>query len=204
MKNIKNNFRKDLLEDHTYYIKSPQEMSELWKDYPEAISNTQKIADSCDMKLDFNVTRIPHFQTPNSETAQEYLTELCSEGFQQKFPANSVEIKERLDYELGVINSLDFADYFLVVWDIFKFVKKEKILTSLRGSASASLVLYCLDITNIDPIKSGLVFERFLNIERKEMPDIDIDFQDDKRKDVINYCIKKCLLPLLQFLFVFC
>ncbi len=191
LKNIKNNFRKDLLEDHTYYIKSPEEMSTLWKDHPEAISNTQKIADSCELKLDFNITRIPHFETPNSKTAEEYLTEICLKGFREKFPNKPDEFKERLEYELNVINTLNFADYFLVVWDIFKFVKKEKILTSLRGSASASLVLYCLDITNIDPIKSGLVFERFLNIERKEMPDIDIDFQDDKRKEVINYCIKK-------------
>ena len=182
LKNIKNNFRKDLLEDHTYYIKSPEEMSTLWKDHPEAISNTQKIADSCELKLDFNITRIPHFETPNSKTAEEYLTEICLKGFREKFPNKPDEFKERLEYELNVINTLNFADYFLVVWDIFKFVKKEKILTSLRGSASASLVLYCLDITNIDPIKSGLVFERFLNIERKEMPDIDMDFQDDRRQ----------------------
>ena len=191
LKNIKNNFRKDLLEDHTYYIKSPEEMSNLWKNHPEAISNTQKIADSCDLKLDFNVTRIPSFQTPESKTAEEYLNELCFKGFEKKFPNQPNEIKERLEYELNVINTLDFPDYFLVVWDIFKFVKRKKILTSLRGSASASMVLYCLEITNIDPIKAGLVFERFLNIERKEMPDIDIDFQDDKRKEVIDYCIKK-------------
>ena len=153
LKNIKNNFRKDLLEDHTYYIKSPEEMSNLWKNHPEAISNTQKIADSCDLKLDFNVTRIPSFQTPESKTAEEYLNELCFKGFEKKFPNQPNEIKERLEYELNVINTLDFPDYFLVVWDIFKFVKRKKILTSLRGSASASMVLYCLEITNIDPIK---------------------------------------------------
>ena len=194
LKNVRSgssNPRSDILEDNSYYIASPEEMREKFKDIPEACDNTLEIADKCNIEIDFSGTMIPEFKTPENKDSFSYLKELCEEGLIRKFPEPSEEITDRLNYELSVIKETDFADYFLVVWDIFKFVNSKKILTTLRGSATASLVLYCLDITKIDPVKNTLVFERFLNIERKEMPDIDIDFQDDRRKEVLEYCTEK-------------
>ena len=194
LKNVRSgssNPRSDILEDNSYYIASPEEMREKFKDIPEACDNTLEIADKCNIEIDFSGTMIPEFKTPENKDSFSYLKELCEEGLIRKFPEPSEEITDRLNYELSVIKETDFADYFLVVWDIFKFVNNKKILTTLRGSATASLVLYCLDITKIDPVKNTLVFERFLNIERKEMPDIDIDFQDDRRKEVLEYCTEK-------------
>ena len=194
LKNVRSgssNPRSDILEDNSYYIASPEEMREKFKDVPEACDNTLEIADKCNIEIDFSGTMIPEFKTPENKDSFSYLKELCEEGLIRKFPEPSEEITDRLNYELSVIKETDFADYFLVVWDIFKFVNSKKILTTLRGSATASLVLYCLDITKIDPVKNTLVFERFLNIERKEMPDIDIDFQDDRRKEVLEYCTEK-------------
>ena len=194
LKNVRSgssNPRSDILEDNSYYIAGPDEMREKFKDIPEACDNTLEIADKCNVQIDFSKTMIPEFKTPENKDSFSYLKELCEEGLSKKFPEPSEEITDRLNYELSVIQETDFADYFLVVWDIFKFVNSKKILTTLRGSATASLVLYCLDITKIDPVKNTLVFERFLNIERKEMPDIDIDFQDDRRKEVLEYCTEK-------------
>ncbi|MEC8713407.1 MAG: DNA polymerase III subunit alpha, partial [Chloroflexota bacterium] len=194
LKNVRSgssNPRSDILEDNSYYIASPEEMREKFKDIPEACDNTLEIADKCNIEIDFSGTMIPEFKTPENKDSFSYLKELCEEGLIRKFPEANEEITDRLNYELSVIKETDFADYFLVVWDIFKFVNSKKILTTLRGSATASLVLYCLDITKIDPVKNTLVFERFLNIERKEMPDIDIDFQDDRRKEVLEYCTEK-------------
>ena len=194
LKNVRSgssNPRSDILEDNSYYIASPEEMREKFKDVPESCDNTLEIAEKCEVTIDFSKTMIPEFRTPNNKDSFEYLKELCDKGLEKKFPDPNKEITERLEYELSVIRETDFADYFLVVWDIFKFVNSKNILTTLRGSATASLVLYCLDITKIDPVKNTLVFERFLNIERKEMPDIDIDFQDDRRKEVLEYCTEK-------------
>ena len=194
LKNVRSgssNPRSDILEDNSYYIASPEEMREKFKDVPESCDNTLEIAEKCEVTIDFSKTMIPEFRTPNNKDSFEYLKELCEKGLEKKFPDPNKEITERLEYELSVIRETDFADYFLVVWDIFKFVNSKNILTTLRGSATASLVLYCLDITKIDPVKNTLVFERFLNIERKEMPDIDIDFQDDRRKEVLEYCTEK-------------
>ena len=194
LKNVRSgssNPRSDILEDNSYYIAGPEEMREKFKDIPEACDNTLEIAEKCNVEIDFSKTMIPEFKTPENKDSFSYLKELCEEGLSKKFPEPSEEITDRLNYELSVIQETDFADYFLVVWDIFKFVNSKKILTTLRGSATASLVLYCLDITKIDPVKNTLVFERFLNIERKEMPDIDIDFQDDRRKEVLEYCTEK-------------
>ena len=194
LKNVRSgssNPRSDILEDNSYYIASPEEMREKFKDVPESCDNTLEIAEKCEVTIDFSKTMIPEFGTPNNKDSFEYLKELCEKGLEKKFPDPDKEITERLEYELSVIKETDFADYFLVVWDIFKFVNSKNILTTLRGSATASLVLYCLDITKIDPVKNTLVFERFLNIERKEMPDIDIDFQDDRRKEVLEYCTEK-------------
>ena len=194
LKNVRSsssNGRKDILEDNSYYIKSSEEMREVFSDVPEACDNTLEIANKCDLKIDFSKTMVPEFKLPNGKNSFTFLKELCYLGLEEKFPDKPEKIISRLEYELSVIEETDFADYFLVVWDIFKFVNSKKILTTLRGSATASLVLFCLGITKIDPVKNTLVFERFLNIERKEMPDIDIDFQDDRRKEVLEYCTEK-------------
>ncbi len=194
LKNVRSsssNGRKDILEDNSYYIKSAEEMREVFNDVPEACDNTLEIANKCDLKIDFSKTMVPEFKLPNGKNSFTFLKELCYSGLEDKFPDKPEKITSRLEYELSVIEQTDFADYFLVVWDIFKFVNSKKILTTLRGSATASLVLFCLGITKIDPVKNTLVFERFLNIERKEMPDIDIDFQDDRRKEVLEYCTEK-------------
>ena len=188
--NINDNGRMRM-EDDSYYIKSSKEMEVLFADVPQAVDNTRIIAESCDLKLDFDVLRLPRYETPDGVGADEYLAGLCREGFQRRIPNPTSRDRERLDYELEVIRQTRFADYFLVVWDIARFVRQNDILLALRGSAAASLVLYCLDVTDVNPMTYGLVFERFLNVERKEMPDIDMDFQDDRREEVINYVVRK-------------
>ena len=177
--------------DGSYYIKSPAEMIELFSDLPQAISNTMEIAQSCKIDMDFERKRMPDFPTPNGQTADQYLRELCEPRFEQLCPADDARYRERLEYELEVIRDTEFADYFLIVWDIIRFTRKQGIKHNVRGSAAASLVLYCLDITFADPIIHSLVFERFLNIERKEMPDIDMDFQDNRRDEPMNYVVER-------------
>ena len=189
------------MEDDSYYIKSPQEMTQLFADFPadiarQALGNTGLIADMCDVSLDFGQTHLPRYHTPpgadgNPMEADEYLAQICEAGFRARYPHASPEAVERLRYELEVIRYTRFANYFLVVWDIIDFVRKNHILFGVRGSAAASVVLYCLGITDVDPLEYRLVFERFLNIERKEMPDIDMDFQDDRRDEVLRYVIGK-------------
>ena len=179
------------MEDDSYYIKSPEEMSLLFPDFPQAFSNTQRIADMCDVELEFGRTHLPKFPTPDGVPAHEYLTALCWEGFQRRYPQPTQEAKDRLTYELEVILYTNFADYFLVVWDIIGFVRNNGIKYGVRGSAAASVALYCLGITNVDPLEYRLVFERFLNFERKEMPDIDLDFQDDRRDEVLLYVVER-------------
>jgi DNA polymerase-3 subunit alpha len=175
----------------SYYLKSPQEMSEIFPEFPEAILNTQRIADSCDVRMNFDRIRLPEVQTPAGTTPQTYLEQLCREGLARRRSGAPKRYDERLDYELQVIEHTQFANYFLVVWDILAYSRKEGILFGVRGSAAASLVLYCLGITDVDPLEYDLVFERFLNLERKEMPDIDMDFQDDRRDQVIRYVVEK-------------
>ena len=179
------------MEDDSYYVKSPQEMAELFPDFPEALSNTNLIADMCNVELNFDQTHLPKFPVPGDAGADEYLAQLCWEGFRQRYPSAPDEAVKRLEYELEVIKHTSFGNYFLVVWDIVKFVRKSEILYGVRGSAAASVALYCLNITNVDPLEYRLVFERFLNLERKEMPDIDMDFQDDRRDEVLHYVIDK-------------
>ena len=184
------------MEDDSYYIKSPQEMEELFLDLPanirgEAMANTGVIADMCDVSLEFGQTHLPRYETPGGMDADEYLAQVCEAGFRERYPNASPEAVERLRYELEVIRYTKFANYFLVVWDIIKFVRQRNILFGVRGSAAASVVLYCLGITDVDPLEYRLVFERFLNMERKEMPDIDMDFQDDRRDEVLHYVIDK-------------
>ncbi len=170
-----------------FYLKSPQEMAELYKDIPEALENTGLIARMCHLELEFGRLYLPEIGLPEGKAADQFLAELCYKGLPQFYPQPSPEIEKRLQYELEVIRETEFANYFLVVWDIISFAKKSGILFNVRGSAASSIVLRCLGITEIDPMKNGLVFERFLNLERKEMPDIDLDFEDGRRDEVIAY-----------------
>jgi len=174
-----------------FYLKSPEEMAELFADLPQALESTQKIADMCQLKLEFGRLHLPRVDLPKGKAADDYLAELCWQGLKQRYPSPTPEIEQRLAYELEVIKQTQFADYFLVVWDLISFAKKQNILFGVRGSAAASLALYCLGITNIDPLPNKLVFERFLNIERRELPDIDLDFQDDRRDEMIAYVTQK-------------
>jgi DNA polymerase III subunit alpha len=173
------------------YFKTPEEMAEVYRDIPEAIENTQKIADMCDLKLDFNRLHLPEIELPSGKSAQEYLHDLCLDGFKKYYPNPTPELEQRLQYELDVIEKTQFANYFLVVWDMLSYARKKGILVGVRGSAAASIVLHCLGITTVDPLEHKLVFERFLNIERKEMPDIDSDFEDYRRQEVIDYVSNK-------------
>ncbi len=174
-----------------FYLKSIEEMAELYRDIPQALENTERIAEMCNLKLEFGRLRLPEIELPEGKTADEFLAELCRDGLHEYYPNPTEEIKERLDYELEVIKHTQFANYVLVVWDIISFTRKQSILFGVRGSAAASLVLHCLGITEIDPIAYGLVFERFLNLERKEMPDVDLDFEDERRDEVISYVSQK-------------
>jgi DNA polymerase-3 subunit alpha len=173
------------------YLKSPQEMAELYQDIPEALENTGRIAAKCNLDLEFGRLHLPEIEIPQGKTPDEYLADLCREGLHRYYPNPTPEIEQRLEYELDVIKTTQFANYILVVWDIISFTRRQNILYGVRGSAAASIVLHCLGITAVDPIEHGLVFERFLNIERKEMPDVDMDFQDDRRDEVIAYVSQK-------------
>ena len=179
------------MEDDSYYIKSPEEMGRLFADFPEALNNTGLISDMCNVDLSFGQTHLPKYSVPGGKGADEYLDELCWEGFKQRYPSAPRDAVERLKYELEVVKHTQFANYFLVVWDIIGFVRRSQILYGVRGSAAASVALYCLGITNVDPLQYRLVFERFLNLERKEMPDIDLDFQDDRRDEVLHYVVDR-------------
>ena len=179
------------MEEDSYYLRSPQEMAALWAEVPDAITNTQRIAEMCELELDFHRQRLPRYPVPNGATADEYLAGICREVLPRLIPNLGEAETQRLEYELEVIRETQFADYFLVVWDIAKFVRQRDIFFAVRGSAAASLALYCLGVTNVNPLPYRLVFERFLNVERKEMPDIDMDFQDDRREEVINYVVDK-------------
>jgi len=174
-----------------YYLKSPQEMAELYQDIPQALENTERIADMCSLKLEFGRLHLPEVDLPEGKTADQFLAELCHQNLSKYYPHPTLEIKQRLDYELEVIKQTQFANYLLVVWDIISFAKKHNILSGVRGSAAASIILHCLGITEVDPIENKLVFERFLNLERQEMPDIDLDFEDARRDEVIAYVAQK-------------
>ena len=174
-----------------FYLRSPQEMAELFKDVPQAVENTECIADMCKLKLEFGRLYLPEVDLPPGKTADEFLADLCHQNLCQYYPQPTPEVEQRLNYELEVIKQTQFANYFLVVWDIISFAKKHNILFGVRGSAAASIVLHCLGITEVDPMENSLVFERFLNLERKEMPDIDLDFEDERRDEVIAYVSQK-------------
>jgi DNA polymerase-3 subunit alpha len=174
-----------------FYLKSPEEVAQLFADLPQAVENTQAIADMCQLELDFAKLHLPHVELPQGRKADDFLAELCWQGLGKRYPEPGSEVKERLSYELDVIQKTKFAHYFLVVWDIISFARERGIYFGVRGSAAASLALYCLGVTDVDPLAYGLVFERFLNVERRELPDIDLDFQDDRRDEVLAYVNQK-------------
>jgi len=174
-----------------FYLKSPQEMAEQFQDIPQALENTGRIAEQCNLELEFGRLYLPEIELPEGKTAHQYLSDLCFQGLPRYYPQPTPEIKQRLEYELEVIKQTQFANYFLVVWDIISFARKQDIIFGVRGSAAASIVLHCLGITEIEPLEHKLVFERFLNVERKEMPDIDLDFEDERRDEVITYVSQK-------------
>lgn len=175
-----------------YYIKSEEEMKGLFPYALEALENTQKIADRCNVEIEFGVTKLPKYDVPEGYTSWEYLNKLCYEGLKKRYPDGDDSLKERLEYELSVIKSMGYVDYFLIVWDFIKYAKDHGIMVGPgRGSAAGSIVSYCLEITSIDPIKYQLLFERFLNPERVSMPDIDVDFCFERRQEVIDYVVRK-------------
>ena len=175
-----------------YYLKSEEEMRALFPYAKEALDNTAKIAARCQVEIEFGVTKLPKFAVPDGETSWSYLNRLCSEGLARRYPEDDGVLRERLDYELGVIQNMGYVDYFLIVWDFIHFARSRGIPVGPgRGSAAGSIVAYCLEITNIDPIRYDLLFERFLNPERVSMPDIDIDFCYERRQEVIDYVVEK-------------
>ena len=186
-----NDERRLRMTDDTYYLKSPDEMAALYPEAPDAITNTQRIAEMCEFEMDFSQLHLPKFKVPDGLTADEYLGRLCQEGLRRRIERAGEEETQRLAYELDVIRQTRYADYFLVVWDIARFVRENDIYFAVRGSAAGSLVLYCLGATDVNPLQYGIVFDRFLNVGRKELPDIDMDFQDDRREEVLNYVVGK-------------
>ena len=179
-----------------YYVKSTEEMSELFPYAQEALENTQKIADRCHVEIEFGVTKLPKYDVPDGLTSLQYLTKMCEDGLVERYgDENGVvedSLKERLKYELDVITNMGYVDYFLIVWDFIKYARDNGIAVGPgRGSAAGSIVAYCLGITNIDPIRYQLLFERFLNPERVSMPDIDVDFCYERRQEVIDYVVRK-------------
>ena len=175
-----------------YYVKSEEEMRRLFPYAPEAIENTGKIAERCNVEIEFGVTKLPRFDVPDGYTAWEYLNKLCFEGLDKRYTDNKEELRNRLNYELGVIKDMGYVDYFLIVWDFIRYAREQGIIVGPgRGSAAGSLVSYTLGITKLDPIKYDLLFERFLNPERVSMPDIDVDFCFERRQEVIDYVVEK-------------
>ena len=187
-----------------YYVKSEDEMKALFPYALQAIENTQKIADRCHVEIEFGVTKLPHFEVPDGYDSWTYLNKLCHEGLVQRYPKNHEELLPKLDYELGVIQKMGYVDYFLIVWDFINYARMNNIPVGPgRGSAAGSLVSYTTGITNIDPIRYNLLFERFLNPERVTMPDIDIDFCYERRGEVIDYVVEKygkdCVTQIVTF-----
>ena len=175
-----------------YFVKSPEQMQELFAYVPQALENTQKIADRCHVEIEFGVTKLPKFDVPSPYTSWEYLNKLCYEGLEKRYGDRAEELKGRLEYELSVIQKMGYVDYFLIVWDFIRFAREHDIMVGPgRGSAAGSIVSYTLGITQLDPIRYNLLFERFLNPERVSMPDIDIDFCFERRQEVIDYVVRK-------------
>lgn len=175
-----------------YYCKSEDEMKKLFPYALEALENTHKIAERCNVEIEFGVTKLPRYEVPEGYDSWSYLNKLCQDGMAKRYPDDDGRLQERLKYELDVIHNMGYVDYFLIVWDFIHFAKSNDIIVGPgRGSAAGSIVSYCLEITDIDPIRYNLLFERFLNPERVSMPDIDIDFCFERRQEVIDYVVEK-------------
>ncbi|HJB15948.1 MAG TPA: DNA polymerase III subunit alpha [Candidatus Blautia excrementipullorum] len=175
-----------------YYVKSPEEMANLFPYALEALENTHKIAERCHVEIEFGVTKLPKYDVPEGYTSWEYLNKLCHEGLEKRYRPVTDKLRERLEYELSTIKNMGYVDYFLIVWDFIKYARDNDIMVGPgRGSAAGSLVAYTLGITQLDPIKYDLLFERFLNPERVSMPDIDVDFCFERRQEVIDYVVRK-------------
>src|SRR6266498_1737076 len=179
--------------DDSYYLRTPQEMSQLFAEVPEALSNTLLIAERCNVDLSFKGYHLPDFPVPEGFTAETYLRHLCEEGAKKRYAsgAASPQVRERMDYELGVIHKMGFDAYFLIVWDLCRYARENNIWYNARGSAAGSIVAYVLGIALVDPLQHNLLFERFLNPVRIPMPDIDLDFRDDRRAEMLEYCVRK-------------
>ena len=175
-----------------YYVKSPEEMAQLFPYALEALENTHKIAERCHVEIEFGVTKLPKYDVPDGYTSWEYLNKLCFDGLSERYAPVTDELRERLEYELSTIKNMGYVDYFLIVWDFIKYARDHDIMVGPgRGSAAGSLVAYTLGITQLDPIRYDLLFERFLNPERVSMPDIDVDFCFERRQEVIDYVVRK-------------
>ncbi len=175
-----------------YYVKSEEEMKGLFPYAWEAVENTQRIADRCHVEIEFGKYKVPHYEVPEGYDSWSYLNKLCQEGMTERYPDDDGTLKKRMEYELSIIKDMGFVDYFLIVWDYINYCRQNDIAVGPgRGSAAGSIVSYCLKITNIDPIKYNLLFERFLNPERVSMPDIDVDFCFERRQEVIDYVGEK-------------
>ncbi len=186
------------MSDPSYYLRSPGEMTQLFGHVPGAIANTVAIAERCQVDLSFKGYHLPNFDVPPGYTADGYLRELCEAGLRQRYAApqarraeNDPAVRERLEYELGVIHTMGFDTYFLIVWDLCRYAAERGIWYNARGSAAGSIVAYCLEITLVEPLEHDLIFERFLNPDRVSMPDIDLDFQDDRRYELLEYATRK-------------
>ena len=187
-----------------YYVKSPKEMARLFPYALEALENTHRIAERCHVEIEFGVTKLPKYDVPDGLTSWEYLNKLCHEGLEQRYHPVTDALKARLDYELSTIKNMGYVDYFLIVWDFIKYARDNDIMVGPgRGSAAGSLVAYTLGITQLDPIRYDLLFERFLNPERVSMPDIDVDFCFERRQEVIDYVRRKygddCVVQIVTF-----
>ncbi len=175
-----------------YYVKSEEEMKGLFTYAWEAVENTQRIADRCHVEIEFGKYKVPHYEVPKGYDSWTYLNKLCKDGMAQRYPEDDGTLRKRMEYELGIIRDMGFVDYFLIVWDYINYCRENDIAVGPgRGSAAGSIVSYCLKITNIDPIKYNLLFERFLNPERVSMPDIDVDFCFERRQEVIDHVNRK-------------
>ncbi len=180
------------MKEDDFSLRSPAKMIEDFKEVPEALENTQKIAEDCNFQFELGNVKLPHFEVPNQKSPDEYLKELCYQKLEKRYPKPKKEVLDRLEYELSVIKQMGFASYFLIVQDFVNWAKENRIVVGPgRGSAAGSLVSYVLHITNVDPLKYNLLFERFLNPDRIAMPDIDLDFTDRRRDEVIEYVAQK-------------
>jgi len=179
------------MDGDTFYLRSADEMAELFKDVPDALENTLRIADMCNVTLEFGHYHLPVFDVPDDYNAQSYLRDLAEEGLKTKYPEITSKVYDRLNYELDIIHRMGFDTYFLIVWDLCRFARESNIWWNVRGSGASSIVAYSLDITLLDPLRYDLIFERFLNLGRVSMPDIDLDYPDDQRAQLIQYTIDK-------------